>query len=152
MMAALRQHVCNGQRIYTEGGGTAYLARWLLLDGKRLPGVGIFPFNAELLDQPEPPKPVTRTLLHDCWLGSKGTTVRGYKSGRWRLHSSFERFECPTCFGSLTNHGDLFSHHHAVGSLIHLHLGALPEVVTAFAGPHRPSLKRPSIHGLADLS
>jgi cobyrinic acid a,c-diamide synthase len=90
--------------------------------------------------------------LHDSWLGAKGTIVRGYKSGRWRLHSSVERFECPTCFGSLSTDDDLFYHHHAVGSLIHLHLGALPEVVSAFAGPHRPSLKRPSVQGLADQS
>ena len=52
------------------------------------------------------------------------------------------------CFGSLTSDADLFFHHHAVGSLIHLHLGALPEVVTAFVGPHRPSLKRPTATGL----
>jgi cobyrinic acid a,c-diamide synthase len=36
--------------------------------------------------------------------------------------------------------------------MIHLHLGGLPEVVAAFAGPHRPSLKRPSVHGLVDPS
>ena len=42
-----------------------------------------------------PPAPVTRTLLHDCWLGPRGTIVRGYKSGRWRLIPSIEQFECP---------------------------------------------------------
>jgi cobyrinic acid a,c-diamide synthase len=152
MMAALRQHVCRGRRIYAEGGGTAYLGRWMIINGQPVRGAGILPFNAELLARPEPPIPVTRTLVHDCWLGAKGTVVRGYKSCRWRLYSSRERFECPACFGSLTTDGDLFYHHHAVGSLIHLHLGALPEVVTAFAGPHRPSLKRPSVHGLADPS
>jgi cobyrinic acid a,c-diamide synthase len=151
MMAALREHVCKGQRIYTEGGGTAYLARWMLLDGQRITGAGIFPFEAELLGQPVPPRPVSRTLTHDCWLGTKGTTVRGYHSSRWRLHPSLERFECPACSGLLTSHADLLYHHHAVGSLIHLHLGALPEVVSAFAGPHRPSLKRPSFQGLADI-
>jgi cobyrinic acid a,c-diamide synthase len=150
MMAALREHVCRGHRIYSEGGGTAYLGRWMIIGGRPVRGVGILPFDAELLANPGPPVPVTRRLLHDSWLGPMGTIVRGYKSGRWRLHSSFERFECPACFGSLTTDGDLFYHHHAVGSLIHLHLGALPEVVAAFAGPHRPSLKRPSIHGLAD--
>ena len=46
--------------------------------------------------------------------------------------------------------GDWFFHHHAVGSLLHLHLGALPEVVAAFAGPHRPSLKRPTARGVGD--
>jgi cobyrinic acid a,c-diamide synthase len=152
MMAALREHVCRGQRIYSEGGGTAYLGRRMIIAGEPIPGVGIFPFDAELLAQPDPPRPVTRVLRHDCWLGAQGTTVRGYRSGRWRLHASYERFECPACFGALTRDSDLFYHHHAVGGLLHLHLGALPEVVSAFAGPHRPSLRRPSIHGLADLS
>jgi cobyrinic acid a,c-diamide synthase len=152
MMAALREHVCRGQRIYSEGGGTAYLGHWMIVDGRKIRGVGILPFDAELLPNPGPPVAVTRRLLHDSWLGAKGTTVRGYKSGRWKLQPSVERFECPTCFGSLTADNVLFYHHHAVGSLIHLHLGALPEVVAAFAGPHRPSLKRPSMQGLADQS
>ena len=152
MTAALRQHVCRGNRIYSEGGGTAYLGRWMRIRGKRIRGAGILPFEAELLAQPGPSAPVTRTLLHDCWLGTKGTVLRGYKSGRWRLHPSSERLECPACFGCLTADGDLHYHHHAVGSMIHLHFGALPEFVAAFAGPHRPSLRRPSMHGLADLS
>jgi cobyrinic acid a,c-diamide synthase len=147
MIAALNEHVCNGHRIYSEGGGTAYLGQWMVIGGRPVRGAGILPFNAELLSDPGPPVPVTRRLLHDSWLGPRGTTVRGYKSGRWRLSESREKLDCPTCFGSLTTDGDLFYHHHAVGSLIHLHLGALPEVVAAFAGPHRPSLKRPSIHG-----
>lgn len=150
MIAALGEHVCNGHRIYSEGGGTAYLGHWMIIDGHRVRGAGILPFNAELLANPGPPVPVTRRLLHDSWLGPRGTTVRGYKSSRWRLRESREKLDCPSCFGSLSADGDLYYHHHAVGSLIHLHLGALPEVVAAFAGPHRPSLKRPSIRGLAD--
>ena len=43
----------------------------------------------------------------------------------------------------LSAEGDWYFHHHAVGSLLHLHLGALPEVVDAFACPHPPSLRRP---------
>jgi cobyrinic acid a,c-diamide synthase len=76
--------------------------------------------------------------------------VRGYKSLRWRLISGYEPFECPNCFGALSAEEDWFYHHHAVGSLMHLHLGALPQVVAAFAGPHRPSLRRPTARGLAD--
>jgi cobyrinic acid a,c-diamide synthase len=151
MIAALRAHVCRGRRIYSEGGGTAYLGRSMILSGRRLPGAGIFPFDAELLDVPEPPTPVKRTLLQDSWLGPRGTVVRGYRSGRWRLLASLEQFECPACFGALCPEGDWFYHHHAVGSLLHLHFGALPEVVAAFAGPHPPSLRRPSAHGLVDF-
>jgi cobyrinic acid a,c-diamide synthase len=146
MMAALRQHVCHGQRIYCEGGGAAYLGQSMIISGRRVQGAGIFPFDAELLSDPLPPAPVTRTLLYDTWLGARGTTVRGYKSGRWRLVPGTERFECPECVGPLSAEGDWYFHHHAVGSLLHLHLGALPEVVDAFACPHPPSLKRPSRH------
>ena len=38
MMAALREHVCRGNRIYSEGGGTAYLGRWMRIGGKRIQG------------------------------------------------------------------------------------------------------------------
>jgi cobyrinic acid a,c-diamide synthase len=150
IMAALGQHVCRGCRIYSEGGGTAYLGRGMIIGGRRVSGAGILPFDAELLSDPEPPAPVTRTLLADCWLGQKGTVVRGYRSGRWRLIPSVEPFECSSCFGALSAEGDWFYRHHAVGSLLHLHLGALPEVVNAFAGPHSPSLKRPSPRGRAE--
>ena len=122
--------------------------------GQPVPGAGILPFDAEPLPQPEPPIPVLRILLHSTtagW-GPKGTVVRGYKSCRWRLRASFELLECPACFGSLTTDGDLYCHHHAVGSMIHLHLGCFPKWWPAFAGPHRPSLRRPSMHGLADPS
>ncbi|APW62235.1 cobyrinic acid a,c-diamide synthase [Paludisphaera borealis] len=149
MIAALRQHVCRGQRIYTEGGGTAYLGRSMIIDGQTVPGAGILPFDAELVANPTAPTPVVRTLLRDCWIGPRGAQVRGYKSGRWNLRPSVQPFECPSCFGSLSRDDDLYFRHHAVGSLIHLHLGALPEVVAAFAGPHRPSLKRPSTVGLS---
>jgi len=147
MIAALREHVCRGRRIYAEGGGTAYLGRGMIIAGRRVQGAGILPFDAELLPEILPPTPVTRTLIHDCWLGPRGTTVRGYKSGRWQLIPSIEPFECPSCFGALAAEGDWFYRHHAVGSLLHLHLGTLPEVVDAFVGPHSPSLRRPSARG-----
>jgi cobyrinic acid a,c-diamide synthase len=144
MIAALRSHVCRGQRIYSEGGGTAYLGRSMILDGRSIPGAGILPFDAVLESEPASPLPVERTLTRDCWIGPKGTTVRGYRSGRWRLVPGADPLDCPSCFGSLTAEGDVFFHHHAVGSLIHLHLGALAEVSTAFAGPHSASLNLPT--------
>ncbi|AMV40620.1 hypothetical protein [Planctomyces sp. SH-PL62] len=144
MIASLRQHVCRGQRIYTEGGGAAYLGRSILVDGHRIPGAGILPVEAEVADSPRPPEPVSRILSRDSWLGPKGTEVRGYRSGRWNLKFSPTPFECPSCYGRLSGEGDFYFRHHAVGSFVHLHLAALPEVVSAFAGPHHPSLRRPT--------
>jgi cobyrinic acid a,c-diamide synthase len=144
MIAALRSHVCRGQRIYSEGGGTAYLGRSMVIGDRRIPGAGILPFHAELLPNPVPPFPVTRTLTRDCWLGPRGSVVRGYKASRWQLMPGVDPLDCPSCFGSLTAEEDVFFHHHAIGGLIHLHLAARPEAVAAFAGPHPPSLTLPS--------
>jgi cobyrinic acid a,c-diamide synthase len=143
LIAALQAHVCRGHRIYSEGGGTAYLGRRLLLRGRIVPGAGIFPFDAELLPEPKPPTPVSRVLLRDSWLGPRGSIVRGYLSGRWRLHAAPEVLDCPARSGPLNGERDMYFRHHAVGSLIHLHLAALPQVVGAFASPHRSSLSLP---------
>jgi cobyrinic acid a,c-diamide synthase len=141
--AALKAHVCQGRRIYTEGGGTAYLGRTMILPDGPVPGVGILPIDATLRPEWTAPTPVERTLHRDGWLGPRGTRVRGYRSGRWDLTPVDIDSHCRNCYGSLSEEGDLTFHHHAVGSLIHLHLGALPEVVSAFLGPHRPSLNLP---------
>ncbi len=144
LIAALRSHVCRGQRIYSEGGGTAYLGRSMILPGRQVSGAGILPFDAVLRPVPPAPEPVTRKLVRDSWLGPKGTTVRGYRTNRWQLIPGAGPLDCASCHGPLATEGDFFYHHHAVGGLMHLHLGALPEVVSAFAGPHRPSLSLPS--------
>lgn len=143
LIAELRAHVCRGRRLYAEGGGTAYLGRLMILDGREVPGAGIFPFDAELRADPSAPLPVTRELIRDGWLGPAGTVVRGYHSGRWRLLPAPEPGDCPARSGPLTGQHDIFFRRHAVGSLIHLHLAALPEVVAAFAGTRRPSLTGP---------
>ena len=140
LINALRSHVYRGRRIYSEGGGTAYLGRSLRVDGRDHAGVGLLPFDAELKLNPPPPQPLSCTILRDTWLAPKGTEVRGYHSDRWNLKPTAEHCHAAAGFGKLSDVGDFFYHHHAVGSLMHLHLAALPQVVAAFAGPHRPSL------------
>ena len=140
LINALRDHVYRGRRIYSEGGGTAYLGRTMRIEGREVSGVGILPFDAELKVNPPPPEPVVCKIRCDTWLAPGGTVVRGYRSNRWTLRPTGELCHCAAGFGPLSDFGDFFYHHHAVGSLVHLHLAALPQVVAAFAGPHRPSL------------
>jgi len=144
LIAALRSHVCQGHRIYAEGGGTAYLGRSMILGDRVIPGAGILPFHATLVSHPPDCRPVVRTLSRDSWLGRAGTIVRGYRSGRWTLRPVAE---ASTPAGSLTAQGDVYCRHHAVGGLMHLHLAALPQVVAAFAGPHPASLTLPLSRG-----
>ncbi len=143
LIASLKAHACQGRRVYSEGGGTAYLGRAMIIDGRMIPGVGLLPIVSELRKNPTPPQPVERTLSHNGWMGLEGTVVRGYRSGRWDLYPAELDNPCRNCYGTLAAEGDLVFHHHAVGSMIHLHLGALPEVVGAFLGVHRPSLTLP---------
>ena len=142
LISAIRAHVYQGHRIYSEGGGTAYLGRSFRFGTREVAGVGILPIDAVLRDDPPAPYPVAITLWADTWLAPKGTEVRGYNAGRWNLRATSELCHGAAGFGPLAEGCDLFYHHHAVGSLVHLHLAALPQVVAAFAGPHRPSLTR----------
>ena len=146
LISALRTHVCRGHRIYSEGGGTAYLGRTMILGRREIPGAGILPFNARLRSNANGPTPVSRTLTRDGWLGPRGTVVRGYRSGRWQLLPAAEPDDCPARSGTLTDQGDVYFRKNAVGSLIHLHLASLPQVVAAFAGPHRAALVPPRSH------
>ena len=139
LMAAIRDHFYRGRRIYSEGGGTAYLGRTYRCGDREAAGVGILPIDAVLLADPPAPFPVTITLQCDTWLGPMGTEVRGYNAGRWDLRPTAELCHCAAGFGPIAAGGELVYHHHAVGSLVHLHLAALPQVVAAFAGPHWPS-------------
>ncbi len=73
LINSLRCHVYRGRRIYSEGGGTAYLGRSMKIDGREVAGAGILPFDAEL--RPDPPsfESVTCNLRCDTWLGPRGT-------------------------------------------------------------------------------
>lgn len=147
LVSALRNHVCRGHRLYGEGGGAAYLGRSLILPDREVPMTGILPFDATLRTEPQRPSPASRTLVRDSWLGASGTVVKGYCSGRWTLTPAPPSEDCPACSGVLTEQRDIYFRHHAIGSLIHLPLAALPDVVARFVRPHLPSIRLPSRTG-----
>jgi cobyrinic acid a,c-diamide synthase len=135
LLLELRARACRGLRIYSEGGGAAYLGRSILVDGRAYGACGILPFDAELCPEPAWPEPVERVTSRDGWLGPRGTLVRGYSAHRWALSPAPEPEDCPRRSGTLTAEGDVYFRCNAVGSLVHLHLPALPDVVRAFSGP-----------------
>ncbi len=134
LISALRSFVCRGGRLYAESGGTAYLSRTMVIDGMVVPGAGIFPISAQRVGLPAIPSAIERELDRPSWLGPRGMIVRGYCSGRWAFHPAPEPDDCPARSGFLNPDHDLVFRKAAIGSRIHLHLGALPNVVSAFVG------------------
>ena len=138
MTMALRNHVCEGRRVYAEGGGLAYLCRQIALsDGTQLPMTGVLPAIARANDQPWKPQPVEATVVGDNWLAGSGTRLRGYLNQNWILEPAGD---LAAFFAERGQELDLAGRHHAVGSRVHLNFAALPEAFRSFLKPHAASL------------
>lgn len=129
MVAALREHVCDGRRIYGEVGGAAYLCRELVIpDGTIRPMLGILPATAVLNEASSTPEPREVSLRATSWLGVEGETLRGYCSPRWQLVPN----EAATALGS---DAELILRHHAIGSTLQLFPAANAELLEKFLRP-----------------
>jgi cobyrinic acid a,c-diamide synthase len=138
MRAALRQHVCAGKRVYAEGGGAAYLCQHLIVGGLIVPMVGIFAADAEFTGRPLPrPQPVELVCQRSTWIAETGETVRGYRTGAWRIRPRGDHI---TCFKSDWDSPEVLVRHHCVGSAVHLNFAAQPRVLESFFAAHAPSL------------
>lgn len=137
MKSALRSHVARGGRIYGEVGGAAYLSHMIETpEGEIQRMCGILPSVARFQSNNAAPEPTEIVITQGNWLAAEGTRLRGYRSGRWR----FEALGCrrdareKTCCQP-----DLLGCSCVVGSLIHFHFAAFPELFQSF---FRPSLHR----------
>ncbi len=129
MVAALREHVCGGRRIYGEVGGAAYLCRELVLpDGSTRSMLGILPATAVLQENTASPEPREVSLRAPSWLGSESETLRGYHSQRWQLVPS----DHATVLGT---DAELIQRHHAIGSTLQLFPAASQELLKKFLTP-----------------
>ena len=140
MKSALRSHVARGGRIYGEVGGAAYLSQMLeTAPGKVHRMCGILPAIARLQSNAAAPVPTEVTLTKANWLASCGTSLRGYRSQRWQ----FERLGCRLDANQQNCcHADLLGCNCVVGSLIHFHFAAFPEIFLNFFRPPHPSVPR----------
>jgi len=136
MAAALRSHLCAGRRIYSEGGGTAYLCQQMETpDGDFRRMVGILPAIARLVDNPGPIEPVELSLSETNWLGSKGDRLRGYLNASWRLEplANLRNFVAEQDYRYC-----LVGTFQCIGSLLHLNFGAHPAFLDHFFFPETP--------------
>lgn len=127
MHAALRTHVCDGRRLFADGGGLAYLSEFLQGEaGRWWPMVGIVPANAHLAGLFRPPAAAELTLARRCWLGEPGTRLRGYLNPRWRLEP---RREIESLAGEPEHALDLVASDQAIVSRMHLNFAAHPQAL-----------------------
>ncbi len=85
MRLALRNHLRRGGRIYSEGGGTAYLCQSMETATESYRMVGILPATARHVENSMAPSPMELTIAEPCWLGPPGTALRGYLDHSWEL-------------------------------------------------------------------
>ena len=138
---ALREHLCNGGRIYAEGGGLAYLCQQLeAADGRLWRMAGIFPAVARLNPTRKPPSPVEVTLDRETWLGRPGERIRGYQNHRWRLVPAGT---LSGCVAEPQQQYALVGVWRAIGSLLHLNFAAQPKVLRNFFQPMLPQSELP---------
>jgi len=138
LAAALRQHVCNGLRVYAEGGGLAYLCEQLELpDGRRFAMSGVLPALARQNGHPPAQVPYALELRHSNWLGSAGTRLRGYLNDRWRIVPTGSLRVDDESGGQL----NLVGRHQAIGSRVHFDFAADPVAADRFFAPHAAALE-----------
>ncbi len=100
---------------------------------------GILPAVARLQQGEAAPEPTEITVTQENWLAPRGTRLRGYRTGRWRFDVLGCRLDAnqKTCCQP-----DLVGCNRVVGSLIHFHFAAFPEIFQSF---FRPSLQSASL-------
>ncbi len=129
MRLALRNHLRNGGRIYSEGGGMAYLCQAMETAAGSFRMVGILPATARLTETEAPPCPVDLAITEPCWLGPPGTPLKGYLDGRWQLRPEGTLISCTTSSDApcaLAKAG------RAIGSRVQLDFGAQPHLLSTF--------------------
>jgi cobyrinic acid a,c-diamide synthase len=135
MMQALRGYVRCGGRLYAEGGGFAYLCQSIHMEaGQSTPMVGVFPATAHWNPGPTGPRPVEVTMTRGTWLGTPGTTLRGYRNERWQITPQGTQL---AVLGEEGHEHDLLTAYQALGSRLHLNFAALPNFLHSFLHPQR---------------
>jgi cobyrinic acid a,c-diamide synthase len=125
LKASLRDFARHGGRIYAEGGGLAYLGRWLTAgDGRAYPMVDLFPLASHRAAPPQAPQAVEFAASVDNWLAPVEQKFRAYRSRAW-VFDALDHVE-RLCGDT----DDLLRAGEAIGGRLQLHLAAQPALLT----------------------
>jgi cobyrinic acid a,c-diamide synthase len=140
MLAQIRAFVRSGGHVYAECGGLLYLARQLNIDqGNAYPLLGILPLETEMTNKLVDFGYVTVTFTQDCFLGPKGTSIRGHSFHYSRICAPAEvatNYQVEFSLSGLQQY-EGFSSGNVLASYVHLHFGANPTVARHFASALR---------------
>jgi cobyrinic acid a,c-diamide synthase len=137
LKASLRDFARRGGRIYAEGGGLAYLGRWLTTaDGRAYPMVDLFPLASHRASPPQLPQAVEFSAGVENWLAPVDRKFRAYRSRAW-VFDALDHVE------RLCGEGDdLLRSGEAIGGRLQLHLAAQPALLSRLletAGTRAPA-------------
>lgn len=128
---ALHDYARQGGRIYAEGGGLAYLCEALQIGDQCFPMAGLLPAVARRVEQPA--LPVSMMLQQACWLGEAKTWIRGYLNSMWHLEPTGPLID----YTVSTEHPlSVVGTQNVIGSRLHLHFFAQPEILQSLLTPH----------------
>ncbi|MBS0207363.1 MAG: hypothetical protein JSS27_00280 [Planctomycetes bacterium] len=141
MRMALLRHICEGRRVYAEGGGLAFLAEFLFTAEQQLAMAGLVPVCVRA-DQPQQPlRAVELQLAQDTWLGESGLTLRGYQNPNLHFEPTGEVAQ--VCGGPV-DECNLLAHKQVIGSRVHLNFAAQPRALCSLVTPRKCSMARRS--------
>ena len=136
MLQDIRAFVRSGGHVYAECGGLLYLSQQLsTFDGRVFPMVGVLPLAMEMTNRLVDFGYVTVTFTQDCFLGSKGDSIRGHSFHYSRICTSTEVTTSYQVDFSLSGRQQQegFTVNNVLASYVHLHFRANPAVATRFA-------------------
>lgn len=133
MLSSLRSHLCHGKRLYADGGGLVYLCDYCTdAEGNRAPMVGALPAIGSASAEPPRIEPVEVTLADDCWLGSRGARLRGYRNSHWLLEP---RGDLHGYLAETPHRFDLVGRYLALGSRLQLNFATRMDLLQGFVQP-----------------
>jgi cobyrinic acid a,c-diamide synthase len=143
LKASLRDFARHGGRIYAEGGGLAYLGRWLTAgDGRAYPMVDLFPLASHRASPPQPPQAVEFSACAENWLAPVERKFRAYRSRAW-VFDALDHVE-RLC----GEDDDLLRAGEAIGGRLQLHLAAQPALLARLLEPAAPRAVQPAAVGV----
>ena len=131
MLQGIKQFAEAGRPIYAECGGFMYLSQGIIDDEETLqPMAGVFPVTARMQKRRAALGYREISLERDCFLGEKGTILRGHEFHYSAIDEMPESVERLYSVNNGAREG--YSYKNVIGGYMHLHFGYSPQVAVDF--------------------